>query len=355
MEDYRKFISPKRQSVPTPKSIVENGQAVFGTFDKEFEEMPLLDLVHPAGKLLPNCLNKIKLTLWEATEIHLDNGILLVALTDMGWFGMTITIFYDRIKKKVYSWKNILPAKKTVIAPNIINGSVSEAYTKNSSIKYVNDFGVGKANIKGYSTSKKDGKIEFDYELERVSLPSVVSIPFGKNRPLYSQKDIFKAKGYFIFNGERFDSTEESAALIDDHRGYYPRKMHYDWIMTVGKNEIDGEKKYIGLNLTRNQSINQEDYNENLLFLEGETSLLPPVKFIHNADSTVWTIIDEHDMVNITFNIYDRFSMLVHTGIVNIDYYYTFGEFKGYVRDLNGKKYILDGNMGAGEDKTMKF
>ena len=42
MENYSKFISEERRSKPTPKSMVNpDGTCVFGTFDKEFEEMEL--------------------------------------------------------------------------------------------------------------------------------------------------------------------------------------------------------------------------------------------------------------------------------------------------------------------------
>lgn len=355
MEDYSKFISPKRQSLSTPKSLVENGQAVFGTFDKEFAEMDLLSCRKPAGKLLPHFLNKYRLSLWEATEVHLDNGVLLAAVCDMGIFGTMLTVFYDKRRKKVYSWSTNLASSKTTIAPNLLNGSIAEAYTKKSSIKYVNRFELGQCSLKGASSSKRAGKIEFEFDLERVSLPSVVSIPFGPNRPLYSQKDLFRAKGYLIFNGEKFGSTDETTAIVDDHRGYYPYRAHYDWLTTMGKSEIEGEKKYFAFNLTRNQSINQDDYNENLIWLEGSTSPLPPVMFAHNTENTVWTVKDERDMVNITFNINDRYKMAAHAGVIDINYQITFGELSGYVRGIDGKKYILDNKMGMGEDKSMRF
>ncbi len=356
MEDYSKFISPKRQSMPTPKSLVQNGQAVFGTFDREFEEMDLANCRKPAGKLLPHFLNKYRLTLWEATEVHLDHAILLAVVCDMGLFGLTLNVFYDKRIKKAYSWSNNLASSGTTIAPNLINGSIAEARTKNSSIQYVNRFETGRCSLKGASRSRQAGVIEFEFDLERVSLPSVVSIPFGPNKPLYTQKDLFKAKGYVVFNGEKFASTSETTAVVDDHRGYYPYRAHYDWLTTMGKCEIDGEKKYFAFNLTWNQSNNQDDYNENLIWLEGKTSLLPPVRFMRNSGDTVWTVKDEHDMVNITFDVGDMYKMEVHAGVIDIDYHIAFGEIKeGYVRGLDGKKYILDHMMGMGEDKTLRF
>ena len=154
-------------------------------------------------------------------------------------------------------------------------------------------------------------------------------------------------------------TDEDSAAIIDDHRGYYPRKAHYDWVSTMGTININGEKKMFGFNLTHNQSTNEEDYNENLIFLEGRTSLLPPVKFTRSIESkdfvnfSEWTVKDEHDMVNLKFKVYGVNPMIMHAGVVNIDYYVAWGELEGYLRDEDGTKYVLDGMMGIGEDKTL--
>ena len=126
MGEYSKFIHPKRRAVPTPKDLVdENGMIVFGTFDKEFETMELLRAKRPTKA--PDFMNRLKLTLWEATEVHLKNGILLAVVCDMGIFGKTFNVFYDKRTHYVYSWDTNLDSKKTIIAPTLINGAVAEA------------------------------------------------------------------------------------------------------------------------------------------------------------------------------------------------------------------------------------
>lgn len=378
MGDYSKFIDEKRRAVPTPESMVdENGICAFGTFDKEFEKMDLVKLKNPTS--LPNCFNRLKLTLWEATEVHLKNGVLLAVVCDMGIFGKTLNVFYDKRTKKVYCWDTNLKSKDTVIAPNLINGAVAEGETPVSHVRYVNDFQDGKCHLKGQHTGKclitvpqKDktivaaikenygeATIEYDFTLTRLSKPCVASIPFGKNRPLYSQKDFFKAEGRLVINGEEMLTDEDSAAIVDDHRGYYPRHAHYDWVTTMGKRNVDGEEKWLAFNLTRNQSIDQEKYNENILWLEGKTSILPPITFTRNPESkdfkdySEWIVKDEHDMVNLKFKVYNMNPMIMHALVVNIDYYVAYGELEGYIRDEDGKKYVLDGMLGMGEDKTL--
>ena len=388
MGEYSKYISDKRRPVPTPKDLVdENGKVVFGTFDKEFETMELLRAKKPTKA--PDFLRKFKLTLWEATEVHLKNGVLLAVVCDMGIFGKQLNMFYDKRTHKVYCWDTQIPSKETIIAPNLLNGSVAQAESEVGFVRYVNNFQDGKAELSGKHTvneksfclvtqgredktavaSVKENKvydpaeatIEYNFKLTRLSDPCVVSIPFpySDNRTLYSQKDFFKAEGSLIINGEEMLSDDETVAIIDDHRGYYPRRAHYDWVTTMGKCEVDGEKKFLAFNLTRNQSINQDDYNENILWLEGKSSLLPPVTFTRSVETAEfknyaeWYIKDEYDMVNLKFKVYGINPMVLHALIVNIDYFVAWGELEGYIRDEDGKKYVLDGMMGMGEDKTL--
>ncbi|MFY9198915.1 MAG: DUF2804 family protein, partial [Acutalibacteraceae bacterium] len=64
---------------------------------------------------------------------------------------------------------------------------------------------------------------------------------------------------------------------------------------------------------------------------------------------------DEYGMVDIEFDIDDDFQIQVHLGLIDIDYSLPFGKIKGYVKDVEGNKYILDGMSGIGEDRSQKI
>lgn len=354
MKTFYDVLSDKRKAVPTPDNIVSpSGRAYFGTFDKEFPRMDFLSVDKPLG--LPNFMNKNRLTLWEAVEVNLKDIMLLTAVCDMGGvFGTGLTIVYDKASRECKIWQEMMPVSKAIISKNLLNGDATESRGKNHQLLVKNHFERGQALVSGHAKDKKAGEITYDVTLDRVSLPSIVSIPFGKNQPLYSQKDLFKVTGYIEVNGIRYEADENSTAIIDDHRGYYPYNSHYDWVTTMGKKEIDGKMQYFGFNLTRNQSINQNDYNENLIWFEGNTTLLTPVRFEH-LEYNKWHIKDVHGMVDIIFDIGDRFLMRVPALAIDINYHITFGELTGYVCDPDGNKYILDGMYGIGEDKSVRF
>ncbi|NCA66492.1 MAG: DUF2804 domain-containing protein [Clostridia bacterium] len=353
MDKYPDYISEKRRPVASPKCIVQDGQSLFGTFATPIENLNFLDCVKPCGKLLPHALNKIRFTKWEALEVMLDEGTLLSAVYHMGMMGFSIFVYFDKTEKKTYSWVNFTQAKNCIVAPNLID-SVTTLTTKNSFAELNNEFQNGLCRAKGNSKNKKSGAVEFELKLSRISPPSIVNIPFGSNKPLYSEKDFFKAEGYIVINGKKILTNDNSTSIIDDHKGYYPFKAHYDWLTTMGKTEIDGEQKYLAINFTRNQSINQDDYNENLLWLENQSCPIPPVKF-EKISKNKWKVTDEHNTVEVYFDIEADFKMMTHLGILDISYTLPFGKVSGYVHDTNGKKYIIDGMYGIGEDKSTRI
>ena len=196
-------------------------------------------------------------------------------------------------------------------------------------------------------------KISYDLQLSRWSDPAVGSMPFGGNISLYSQKDIFTVEGSVVFNGKEYKANDATMAIIDDHRGYYPKKAHYDWITNMGYCTVKGKPVKFGFNLTRNQSIDQDDYNENILWLGEKNDRLPPVYFKH-YDYDHWRIYDEYGTIDLDYQVHDRNLVKFNLGIACSDYSITFGDLKGFIIGEDGTKYEID-DVGIGEDRSMKL
>lgn len=273
-------ISEKRYPAKTPRSIVENGEAHFGTFDAPFENLNLLDCKKPCFIGLPAFMKRARLTEWEAFEVNMDEGSLISAVYNVGPIGFSIFVWYEKAEKKIYAWRNLVPVKRAHVAKQLISDNCY-CKTKKSEYSIVNDFLNGKAQCKGY-TKGKSGEFEIDISFERLSPLANGVMPLKKNKdgtfrnPLYSEKDFFKATGTITVNGKTYKTNERSVGIIDDHKGFYPWYAHYDWLTTMGKTVIDGEEKFFAFNLTRNQSADQYNYNENVIWLEGKSFPMPP-------------------------------------------------------------------------------
>ena len=142
-------------------------------------------------------------------------------------------------------------------------------------------------------------------------------------------------------------------AIIDDHRGYYPKRAHYDWVSTMGYGTANGKRQRFGFNLTRNQSIDQDDFNENVLWLEGTSERLAPVFFEH-LDYDHWHIFDEFGTIDLDYQVHDRNLVKFNLGIAKSDYSITFGTLQGFLTGEDGTKYEVD-DIAFGEDRSMKL
>lgn len=358
MNDYKYEVRATRTPAPTPKNIVEDGKFHFGTFDAPFENLNMLDCVKPCGKSMPKFMNKSRLTEWEAFEVHFDEGALISAVYKVGPMGFSIFVWYDNAENKIYSWRNLVPRKRAKVASQLVSDNC-HCKTKHSEYTIENDFNNGRARAFGYSKGE-NGEIAVDVAFERVSPLANGVMPLGKNKDgsfrnaLYSEKDFFKASGTITLNGKVYTSNERSVGIIDDHKGFYPFHAHYDWLTAMETVEENGELKHFAFNLTRNQSVDQDRYNENVIWVDGESFPMPPVVFKHKdgkKKASEWHITDEQGLgiVDITFTLKQTFYMPIPL----LCYYaLPFGTIKGYITDPNGKKYVVDGMLGIGEDKT---
>lgn len=358
MSNLPDYISSTRMPAPTPDSIVENGKVHFGTFDAPFKNLNLLDAIKPCGNKMPDFMKPSRLVEWEAFEVHMDEGALISAVYSTGPMGFSIFVWYDKKENKIYSWRNLVPKKKAHVASQLVD-DCCYCKTKTSEYKIENDFLNGKARAKGF-TKGKNGEFTIDIRFERISPLANGVMPLARNKDgsfrnaLYSEKDFFKASGTITLNGKVYTTNERSVGIIDDHKGYYPFKAHYDWLTTMGQIDDDGVKKYFAFNLTRNQSVDQHQYNENVIWVDNESFPMPPVVFTHEKGkkkAKTWYIKDEagKGIVDIKFEIDQVFYMPIPL----LCYYaLPYGKISGYVTDTNGKKYVVDGMIGIGEDKT---
>ena len=173
----------------------------------------------------------------------------------------------------------------------------------------------------------------------RCADPSVTIMPLGENRPLYTLKGFFKAEGTITIGRRTFTMNERSTGIIDDHKGYYPRHAHYDWVTAMGTKN----GRQMGINLCKNQALEPEKHSENLLWLDGRLHLLPPVEFVHQAGDR-WHVFDpQHGAADLIFDIRGHYRTNMGFSAIGAKYDAPLGSVRGFVLDNDGNKMELDG------------
>lgn len=348
--DLPSYISKLRLPVIPPDKLVINGKCIFGTFNGPLKKINLLDCAKPCGNWLPEFMKSFRLKEWFAYLINFDEGFVLSAVYNTGLMMFNVVSFFDKTSRQSQSNMIFTTKKKNVLARSLID---SQIFLNAGGFRQeiINQFEDGKCKIKAICPdSKKHFKYQADLSLESISTPSVVVMPLGPNKPLYIHKELFQAHGTITIGERTFTLNENATCIIDDHKGYYPYHMTYDWISGIKTNETGT----IAFNIVDNQVVHPDDYNENFVWIDEEPHPLPPIKVIKKSE-TLWLAHDRHGAVDIRFEIQDDFVKRINLPFFRANYRAPFGVINGTLKDLKGQKHSLEGAFGIGEDLDYRY
>jgi hypothetical protein len=298
---------------------------------------------------VPRVLKKSRLKEWQAFQFGNDSVYVNVALFNAKVLALAQVKIYDRVRKEKALFERKLPPWSLHLPDNLLHSESS--YRKSGvGIRFRNRLSSGTVAIEvdidaTASTPALFANLVADHSGVE---PMVVSIPFGRNHGMYSHKALMPVEGELQVGENRHVLTRQTGYMfMDDHKGYYPVAMQWDWLAAGG--HVDG--RLIGFNLTRNQSLAPEQYNENCLWIDGARHLLPAVTFERIAGSPdVWKVRDSGGRVDLDFTIEMRSTLNINAVILRSKYRGPFGYVSGLLRPEGGPETRIDGLFGMAED-----
>jgi len=341
-----------------PAALVHDGIITYGSWLGIPGKANLIDAARPYHYPLPRFLKRLRMKEWRAIQAGDEKWFLCAVLYDAKFMSMASIDIWDRVNKKKYGFRNIFPGSRFSM-PNNFDSSETRMNSGSNQLSIGIDQKTGILHLKSSARSHKAGADGFDLNLsfdisEGACAPFSVCLPFGLNRAMYSTKILMPCSGILAINGleHTFDSVSASGAF-DDHKGYYPYRLHYDWVTGFG---IDGAGRRIGFNLTDNQVKDQVRYNENRLWIGNDIYPLPPVKITRpNGKEALWNIQDTEGMVDLRFQPEVSHDIQVKLGFAEIDYSGPFGRFEGTLRTTSGEVINASILYGMGEDKNVRL
>ncbi|HRW35282.1 MAG TPA: DUF2804 family protein [Thermotogota bacterium] len=344
------YISVLRNPIPPPERVVKDGRCIFGTFNGPLPNVNLLDCKNPCGNWMPDFMKTMRLKEWFAYLIDFSQGFILSAIYNTGLMMFNVISFFDKESRQIQTNMIFTPKKKNVMAHSLID---SQIFLDAGGFKQEisNHLQEGRCSIKATCpASKKHFFYHADVSLDSVSDPSVVVMPLGPNKPLYIHKELFQARGSITIGERIFHLDETATCVIDDHKGYYPYHMTYDWISGIRTNEA----QTTAFNIVDNQVLSPDDYNENFIWINGQMHPLPPVK-VDKQSKRLWLAHDKHGAVDIRFEIDNDFIKRINLPFFRANYRAPFGRISGTIVDCNENKHELSGTVGIGEDLDYRY
>jgi Protein of unknown function (DUF2804) len=342
---------------PPPDAIVADGVFAFGRYGGPFRRANMLDVHRPFHYPIPRLVKNWRLKEWQAYQFGDERWFFFASLYNAKIASLVLFLAYDRERKKKYLIRRFLPGGMFRFTESL---SGSDVYYRgaHTHLDSICDYDAGAIQLTVMRGSRSPGRRfsgRFNFSCgTKVSAPNVVCLPLGLNRAMYSTKVLMPMEGEFSVGGEshRFEGPA-SMGILDDHKGYYPYQLRYDWATGFG---ADAKGRRVGFNLTDNANVRDPArYNENCLWINNKVWPLPPVKMTRPQGPTGdWIIQDTEGMVDLVFHPELANDLRFNLGFIESDYNGPLGSFKGFIRNGDGDKIQAELLYGVGEKEYLR-
>jgi hypothetical protein len=338
--------------------LVVGGSFRAGRFAAPFERTNALDARLLGALPVPRALRSLRLKEWQAAQFGNQDWFACVALFNAKLLALVQVKLYDRRTRRLHLFERMRPPWELRLANDLLDSEVAWAGRgcrvafRNRLFDDAVELELDVAEAPGFPGVR--GRVT---ALAAGQQPLVVCIPFSPQRAMYSHKGLVPAEGELTIGSEPVRLARDSGYfLIDDHKGYYPWTMDWDWVTGAGHDEGG---RLVGFNLTRNQSMDPERWNENAFWKAGRLHALPPVRFEHAAGRSgpeTWAIRDLGDAkhVDLVFTIETDSRVDVNAGPLRSRYRGPFGRYDGELRSPDGERLAVQGLFGMGEDFELR-
>ena len=339
-----------REFSPTPPSLFDNasGKVNWGTFKGQVKDCNLIEI---PGMYSSFDKNDKRLKEWQAFQLGDGDQFICGAVYNAKQFAVIALAYYQRSTNTHHLYKKFVRPSRISVANGRLP-SVTQFSHKNNEPRYrMTRNTESGCDIDIYwPASGKLPELKLHAKLQDNFSGMSICQPFASQRPLYSYKNVMKASAD-IQLGTRIHhiQPDNGYAIIDDHKGYYPKEVNYDW--GTAADHVDG--RLIGFNLTRNQIINQEEYNENCLWIDNSLYLLPAVTVTHHHDH--WHYQDKNGDIDLKFYPQVKNNQKFHLGFVYMNYQGPFGYFEGHISHPDSGRIVINNMLGMAERKRYKL
>jgi len=340
---------------PIPK-LVTDGRFAYGTYAKPFELTNMLDIERPYHYPVPRLIKYFRLKEWVAFYLGDSRRIFFTALYDAKVAALALFQGYDRETKRSFGFRRFLPGGSFRFGPSL-DGTRLIFRGGRDFLEYNLDLSGGALKIRvGHKGNRFSPSLAGELILpwsDRQTAMETVCLPLGLNRAMYSTKALMPMNGFLKIGDETVEfSGPDAMGVLDDHKGYYPYRLRYDWVIGYG---LDGKGRRVGFNITDNPVKDPERFNENCMWVGGRTFTLPPVRVTRpRGVYEEWIIQDTEGLVDLTFVPETKNDIKMNLLIARCDYSGPFGSFRGFVRNGDGEKIDASTVYGIGEKKYLR-
>jgi hypothetical protein len=346
-------------SVP-PEKIIANGIPVFGTFTEPFKLLDIRNVSRPFGDLpLPRWLTNLRIRAHLVCPFITEDYVGVIDIFDSKVFGFVELIVWEQKTGKKLAYRCVLGPHKRIV-PKSTEQDVCVSHTRKRYVRI--------------SWCKKTNRLSVLFSLKgddaRPSIEAAFNIDCGQKdfartasvvpaqvsrRCAASVLMTGSLHGTIVFTGIQTAVEDSTGSLmLELKRAYYPLRTKTNMLLGFG---VFGDKK-ISFRISTSNLDGKDTYryNENVLFVDGELTLLPPVKITYPGGiSNSWIIQDTESMVDLIFNPISDSYRTLSVLVLHTNYHTIYGSFEGTFLTSSGESISFKNFSGIGKKLQLRY
>lgn len=321
---------------------MEDGKVTqFGVMTHPFSELNILDAdLEIFGLKLPWGLKNFRLKEWQHFGIIGERYYFGMIILDAKFSSLSFFYGVDLSNGKLFVFsRNPLFARR-VLSRELFHG---ECYFNHLGyfMEFDNRLSKGFHRLMArVSSPRRGGSVSAEFlvheDLEKIQ-PLVLVSPLGENKPLYTHKAACPCEGKVRIPGmdDIILEADKTVCLIDVHKGYYPYRTFWNWA-TFGFYDDNG--RLIAMNACENLVRNDEEFNENCVWVDGKIGLMSAVRFELDREDlfSPWKIHSTDGELDLAFSPVGEHAKRLNLGVVASEFHQLYGRFEGRIPGVDG-------------------
>lgn len=147
---------------------------------------------------------------------------------------------------------------------------------------------------------------------------------------------------------------KQDIALIDEQKTYYPYVSFWKWATAAGYNEY-GE--LLAFNLCQNMISDDEDFNENCMWVDGKIYCLKAARFKFEEDNVLkpWEVKTTDGYLDLLFTPSGERAEKISVGLIESNFHQPFGLYNGRFKDEHNRIYPITNFFGLAEHHITRY
>lgn len=331
-----------------PESIVQNGKINFGSFQGVPATVDIRGVKAPfAGVPTSTFFSNFRIKSRMYFVFAVDNYIGLAEFFDDKTFGLAEVIFWNKENGQKLAYHNLMGPRRRFVPINTFEA----ACTSFGSTRYIK-----------ISWSRKRGKVSLTFTVKGDRFRPSAKAKYIARLDQGNEEVLFVNPAPIT---QRCSATWmaplnlEGGLATAKHRHYIKEIPQYKGLGLMlmnrtylkprtssehlfGLAEIDGKNVIFSFANTSQDALDEDNYNDNMLSVDGKITAMPPVQITHPFGlSGKWVAQDTEGMVDLVFNPISINSRTLNIIVMRNAYSTIYGTFEGVLVSKDGHKIIL--------------